>query len=344
MKIFEVIQLDEKRSNPKLNQKLSAYEQVRQYLNQPDTFIHFSQIRKLGINPGQSYKTTPFGIYGYPIKDFWNVYKMDTLKDFKKTEMFATDYPYIIVFQWNGNGKFLSDMTQYSKEDYQHDLANLSKMYTPEQLNAALPDQRGKVEKTLANVKHKLLGLGHLVGTPINTFWGQTFLLVNKDIVKWSSLLRKLGYAGFCDHGTSTIHPGEPYQGIFLDRSFIRELDFVTNQSFNTIDYMDTRANRKSSRAVDYDTYSPITQGYNLDYANKDELLQKALAQLDTAKRAITSKTATLAAYQSANRSNSPEINQEITKLNAELKQLRNQYTKYAASVKNIQAQQQRNA
>jgi hypothetical protein len=337
MRAYEFIV--EKRANPQLNKKQSAYEQVKQYVNEPDTFIHFSTIKKLGVNPGQSYKTTPFGIYGYPIKDFWNVYKMDTLKDFKKTEMFATDYPYIIVFKWNGNGKFVSDMTKYSKQEYQEDLSKLSKLYTSEQIQAALPDQRGRIEKTLSNVKSKLLGLGHLVDTPIKTFWGLTFSLVNKNITQWSNLLRKLGYAGFCDHGTSTIHPGEPYQAVFFDRSFIQELGFVYNQSFNNIDYMDTRANRKSSRPTDYDTYSPITQGYNLDYANKDEMLQNATAQLDTVKRAIKSKTATLKAYQSANRTNSPEINQEIANLTAELKQLRNQYSKYDASVKNIQAQ-----
>lgn len=338
MRICEIIQLDEKRSNPQANVKQSAYEQVRKYLNEPDTFIHFSKIQKLGVNPGQAYKTTPFGIYGYPIKDFWQVYKMDAVKDFKKTQMFATEYPYIIVFKWNGKGKFVSDMSQYSKQDYQQDLAKLSKIYTQQQIQAVMPDQRGKIEKTLSNVKSKILGLGHLVQTPIDTFWGLTFNLVNHDIVKWSNLLRQLGYAGFCDHGTSRIHPGEPYQGIFFDRSYIQELDFVHNQSFNTIDYMDTRSNRKSTRAIDYDAYSPITQGLNLDYVDKNKILQNATAQLDNIKRAIASKTATLKAYQSANRTKSPEINQEIANLTAELKQLRNQYNKYDASVKNIQS------
>jgi hypothetical protein len=338
MRICEIIQLDEKRANPKANPKQSAYEQVRKYVNEPDTFIHFSKIQKLGVNPGQSYKTTPFGIYGYPIKDFWAVYKMDVVKDFKKTDMFATEYPYIIIFKWNGKGKFASDMNQYSKQDFQQDLAKLSKIYTPQQIQAAMPDKRSRIEKTLSNVKSKMLGLGHLIDTPIKTFWGLTFLLANRNITQWSNLLRRLGYAGFCDHGTSTIHPGEPYQAVFFDRSFIQELDFVNNQSFNTIDYMDTRASSKYTGKRDFDTYNDITQGFNLDYANKDQMLQKASTQLDNVKRAIASKTATLKAYQSANRTKSPEINQEITKLNAELKQLRNQYTKYDASVKNIQA------
>ena len=125
---------------------------------------------------------------------------------------------------------------------------------------------------------------------------------------------------------------------LYFDRSYIQELDFVHNQSFNTIDYMDTRSNRKSTRAIDYDAYSPITQGLNLDYVDKNKILQNATAQLDNIKRAIASKTATLKAYQSANRTKSPEINQEIANLTAELKQLRNQYNKYDASVKNIQS------
>jgi hypothetical protein len=340
MKIFEILQIDEKRANPQSNVKQSAYEQVRKYLNEPDTFIHFSQIQKIGVNPGQSYKTTPFGVYGYPIQDFWNAYKMDTVKDFKKTKMFATGYKYIIIFKWSGKGRFVSDMNQYSKEDFQQDIIKLREFFTPEQIKASMPDQRGKIEKKLTDIKYKLTGMSHLIDNrPIKTFWGLTYLLVGKNIVQWSNLLRKLGYAGFCDHGTSTIHPGEPFQGVFFDRSYITELDFVYNQSFNKIDYMGSSTDGTRERPKDHhDMYHPVTKGYNLDYADKKELLQNAIKQLDSVKRAIKSKTETLKAYQSANITNSPEINQEINKLAAELKQLRNQYVKYDASVKNIQA------
>ena len=69
MKSYKLF-LSEKRSNPDKNPKLSAYDYLEQYKDDPDVYISFTDISKIGINPRSDFNT-PNGIYTYPLREMW---------------------------------------------------------------------------------------------------------------------------------------------------------------------------------------------------------------------------------------------------------------------------------
>ena len=70
MRLLDVLPLFEARKFPTLNPKLSAYDQLKQYKDDPSIYISFTEINKIGINPVSKWDT-PLGIYCYPLKDTW---------------------------------------------------------------------------------------------------------------------------------------------------------------------------------------------------------------------------------------------------------------------------------
>jgi hypothetical protein len=69
-------EISEARKNPEQNPKVSINQAIRQRLNKTkdkidgaitNLFVSFTEIDKLGINPGSRYDT-PLGIYAYPAK------------------------------------------------------------------------------------------------------------------------------------------------------------------------------------------------------------------------------------------------------------------------------------
>ena len=60
----------EKRRNPEMNPHISAWDYVDKYKNDPDVYISFTTIDKIGINPRSVYNT-PNGIYCYPLREFY---------------------------------------------------------------------------------------------------------------------------------------------------------------------------------------------------------------------------------------------------------------------------------
>lgn len=89
----------------------SVYEQLKELIG-PNTFIHFSTINKLGINPQSSF-STPLGVYAYPLVE--SIYN-DLVEG---RQQFAQDRPYMIVFRYNGNKEILRTSAEPSEEWYQ---------------------------------------------------------------------------------------------------------------------------------------------------------------------------------------------------------------------------------
>lgn len=68
---------------------------LSRYKDRDDVFVSFRSLPKLGINP-QSGWDTPIGIYGYPLRAFWDAIEHNSIP-------FAGDAEYVIVFQTTGN-------------------------------------------------------------------------------------------------------------------------------------------------------------------------------------------------------------------------------------------------
>lgn len=119
--------LSEKRRNPAQNPTTSAYEKLEKYKDDPDIYISFTDLPKLGINPNNEYNT-PTAVYTYPLKQVWRKFKK------KKAELgaFTDGRPYIQVLRQTG-GKFIEDISKsYTSSDLAKDEDKLRKLYPPD--------------------------------------------------------------------------------------------------------------------------------------------------------------------------------------------------------------------
>lgn len=139
----------EKRKNPSMNPHVGAWDYLEQYKNDPDVYISFTDIDKIGINPRSKYNT-PVGIYCYPLKEFIETY---TEVSFKDLENFANDFfnestadiykkrigdyapfagnsKYVNFIKLKNKSHFINDMyTDYTSADYDRDIKILEDKY-----------------------------------------------------------------------------------------------------------------------------------------------------------------------------------------------------------------------
>ena len=74
-------ELKEIRKNPEKNPKMGIIDTLEKYSKDPNIFISFVNVQKIGINPSSTFGT-PNGIYTYPLKtSFANLvnYKTNTI-------------------------------------------------------------------------------------------------------------------------------------------------------------------------------------------------------------------------------------------------------------------------
>jgi hypothetical protein len=91
MKLLDVLPIFEARSNSDNNTKLGLLQELEKYKNDPNIFIHFTDIQKLGINPNFKY-SRPMGIYGYNLQVYLNSIR-------NQHNAFATQRKYVYVFK-----------------------------------------------------------------------------------------------------------------------------------------------------------------------------------------------------------------------------------------------------
>ena len=248
MKLLEVLPLLEARRNEEQNPKKSAYEQLLKYAHNPNVYISMTTVPKLGLNPLSRWDT-PLGIYCYPLKAVWDIYKFDENKSLIDLP-YVAKAPYIQVFEWNGNGKFL-DVADYTEQDLKNDIRQLRNIHedTPDKMNIAMEEARDAHKDSIpAKFFFKLcLGLAETQkGSVEKEVWDSRTSKNKKEVIfsiggrKWNSLLRQLGYAGFSDKsGLGVIHRNEPIQAFFLSMEYVKQLEQIENK-----DYIDRTPSR----------------------------------------------------------------------------------------------------
>lgn len=220
--------MKEARRNPHLNIKVSSYDALKPYSNDPNCFVSFTWIDKIGINP-QSQYATPIGIYTYPLKTIWKKYKIDTYKNIGAAVPFAGEAPYIWLLKVNPDVNFV-DMDDYTVQQYDRDKNKIKDFVLENKLD--FPDyfsyENTPYEKRVSKAIEAWADFAS-TNDPIMKIWNITRNLAldraflnpgKKDTVQWNFLLRRvLGYDGFVDYGNEYIHPNEPYQAVFLSKS-----------------------------------------------------------------------------------------------------------------------------
>jgi hypothetical protein len=225
MKLNDIL-LSEKRAGGDNNPKVSAYEQLKQYKDDPNIFISFTAVDKIGVNPNSKFNT-PLGVYTYPLSAIWSEFDHE---QGKIRVPFAGNQPNIYVVKAVVPPQSVADYDESSMErDVRRaggityrDLTDDPAYADDEERLTSWIDRGLEQGKASANSSH-----------PFVIMWNTTRLLAKlygaKDMVKWNYLLRRLGYTGFLDVGKGFIHPGEPKQCVFLTGTAFKPVDKIRN-------------------------------------------------------------------------------------------------------------------
>jgi len=228
--------LDEKRSHDGLNVRVSTYQFLSKYKNDPNAYLHTSAIKKIGIKPlTNAEDDTPLGVYTFKIMDIWK--RIEASKDKNDLSYQLTYYggPELYILHPT---KPIMDENTYTLSMYKKDLKRLN--ITQKRELELLSD---------TGYKYKNLKL------PLYRFWEITKLYVcdfdygANNPVKWNNLLRKLGYYIFSDDGVGYIHDHEPVQTVFLTTNAFEVIDtHYNNEVYKVkVDDKELRSNRLSS-------------------------------------------------------------------------------------------------
>lgn len=216
-------ELFEARKKPELNPKVSINQAIQQAKNQPNTFVSFTQVDKLGVNPRSSYDT-PIGIYAYPIG-----YAFKEIGTSRSAEAlpFAGDAEFANIFQARGNIVDLGSMTEAEMDDYCNRIDRYIK----------------QIDLNLSNVvaiaRRQAPKMALVPGSVGGRFWYVTMTAANdigeatgsNMVVAWNKLFRSIGIDGCVDSkGEGIIHENEPTQAVFFSIQAITNVQRVYNR------------------------------------------------------------------------------------------------------------------
>ena len=283
MRIKTVSLTTASRRNPELNPKVTAYEYLRKWKDDPDVYISFTEINKLGINP-QSKFNTPLGIYTYPLREAWTHYDIDNRKELSSLP-FGSNRDHIWVVTPTDKHSFIQDLyTDYGSDKFDRDISKLHDMYCEyydvyrakqvQEFGNSDPETIARWKKSFNSgvatkwrkIYNEALETAREKNS-VSSFWNMSRLLADalstngvgiKSATKWNTILRTLGYSGFADKSSKgIIHPAEPLQAVFLSRSAFKVLGQCDNVNHATTDNrLKIRTMRDFNKALEK-CYSP---------------------------------------------------------------------------------------
>ena len=213
MKLHELV---ESRKNPKANPKISINQAIAQFKDQPNTYISFTEIDKLGINP-KSNHDTPVGIYAYPIA---YVYERMGDKWSANALPFAGEQPFANIFQAQGNIVDLSTITEGEVNQYIDKLIKYVGKIAPDAIDAI---KQANQEQQPTAGQH----LWYVIKATTNASFEA---IGSRPIVAWTKLFRAIGIDGCIDQGDGMIHENEPTQAVFFSIKAIDNIQRVYNR------------------------------------------------------------------------------------------------------------------
>lgn len=234
MRFYEI--LNEKRKNPHVNPKTNVYYTIKKRYDETDDYIdkdtrnlfaNFIGLDKLGTNPRSFYRTTPQGVYAYPVR--WILDKLHSGASMK--ELYAGGSEFVNLFNIDNNANILHIATADREQKY---LDMIAEIYS---------DETGKSYDETQMLINKLLEQYPIFsgGYVYKSLYGDVKILAEhlfrnvwktKNPVRMTKLLRKLGFDGVYDRGFGEIHQGQPAQLVIFNIKMIKN-----NQRFLNKDY-----------------------------------------------------------------------------------------------------------
>ena len=205
-----------------VQKRKSVIDQVNDYAKKGQHFLTFTELPKAGINPQSSY-STPIGVYCYPLfaSYYWKDKYFDGFEDISDFP-FASGRRFIYILKESPN-KQLFDVNDYTRQDWDRDRKQLSKMYQMSELQIEQMLDENEIDDW-PDHSHR----------PISRLWRFTRYQATKSNrigVHWNNSLRLLGYSGFSDlTGLGVIHANEPAQAVFLSKSSYEVVEQIENR------------------------------------------------------------------------------------------------------------------
>lgn len=236
--------ITEARRNPHLNPKLPINYHISQHYENADkirgtqivnSFVSFTDVDKLGINPGSEYNT-PLGIYSYPSE---YVIEITGSSSSMKSLPFAGDSAYANVFSVDGN---IIDLSNMSDRDFTRYAQKVVDVYIEvARIRRGTDEWKQAVDYLEDNV---ILNASVEASNPSivgSKFWWLTRRMADvlrehtatksrwratKHPVSWNKLFRTLGIDGCIDSkGDGIIHTSEPFQAVFFSTKPIKGVE-----------------------------------------------------------------------------------------------------------------------
>lgn len=201
MRFFELLEYSEHRK--------SSLEYLRQYKDDEDIYISFTDLPKIGINPKTKHHSTPVGIYAFPLKKSWHFYKIE--------EEGIGGFPY-------------AASTNQKLEQYIWILKSTNTINLQKVSRELFFNCMKKLESWGYDVSYK--NYEYFNSLP-SALLGKTLYETIKGVAKnhwhWNRLFRKLGIPALED-SRGIIHGNEPVQAVFFTVSAFDDVDMVKNK------------------------------------------------------------------------------------------------------------------
>jgi len=237
------MRIDEIRSNPDKNPKLSIIDVLEKYSTSDDVYVTFTELNKLGINPRSDFSDTPMGIYAYPVKQIWDKYiapKKDDLTDLSKVIPYAAWRPYATIFRCRSQPGMISSLSSYTNNDLEADVDKLKPIMKAidHRMGDAMVDEYYRKSNTQSDNTTAFGGLwyitNHLAGHAASRNPAQEGRYTsNYFSIVWNAIFRQMGYVGFSDtEGLGIIHKNEPVQALFLSTKPLEIIGTFDNRTY----------------------------------------------------------------------------------------------------------------
>lgn len=231
--------LVEARKNPGQNIKVGGVlDQLKIIANDnPDAFVRFSGLPKLGANPSSKFDT-PLGICAYPIG-----YVID--RELKVP--YAGDYRYVMVFNVKESARIwdLSSEVDFMVDDVIKALTDVTHL-------GLLPSKFANVRELWIYIRAQVKRSYWTSGlTPFDYLESHPGAVG----IRMRVVLTQMGLDGVIDPGHGIIHENEPTQGLFFNVGVLKLLDIIDTKHYQMA---------KSSKEL-IDWYIDILEGADTD-------------------------------------------------------------------------------
>ena len=220
---MRIRELFEARRNPHLNPRIDPLDTFSMYARNPNMFVTYTKLPKVGINPQSKYDT-PIGIYSYPLGYILErAYRTGSVFG---AAPFAAGNRFVHLFEQRSRNIF--DVSQYGKSQYEMDKNKLFNYFTP---NITSPQE---LAMAIHNHEKMWSGKGASYG---KIMWYLIYNLIEKftrtrtTVEATRILFRVLGYdAAYDMDGKGVIHSNEPTQAVHFNFQTIKVLESFENR------------------------------------------------------------------------------------------------------------------